>query len=73
MAPSPDLGSSYALSLFSGAQATTVGLDEPNAFRHYLQCPHSQVGALAKLLILYPIATDVEISGRNLRSARFHC
>lgn len=45
MAPNPDLKSGYAANLFSGAQPTTVGLDEPNAFRHYLQCLYSQVRA----------------------------
>jgi hypothetical protein len=35
------------MGLFGGTQPTTVGLDEPNAFRHYLQCLHSQVRQLA--------------------------
>jgi hypothetical protein len=46
MAPPPNLGSNYAMRLFGGTQPTTVGLDEPNAFRHYLQSLHSQVGML---------------------------
>jgi hypothetical protein len=46
MAPPPNLGSNYAMGLFGGTQPTTVGLDEPNAFRHYLQSFHSQVGML---------------------------
>jgi hypothetical protein len=44
MAPPPNLGSNYAMGLFGGTQPTTVGLDEPNAFRHYLQSFHAQVG-----------------------------
>jgi hypothetical protein len=47
MSPPPNLGSNYAMGLFGGTQPTTVGLDEPNAFRHYLQCLHAQVGMLA--------------------------
>lgn len=47
MAPDPSLGSNYVARLFAGAQPTTVGLDEPNAFRHYLHCLHAQVSLLA--------------------------
>ena len=46
MAPDPALGSNYVANLFSGAQPTTVGLDEPSAFRHYLHCLHSQIALL---------------------------
>jgi hypothetical protein len=45
MAPDPGLGSNYVANLFSGAQPTTVGLDEPSAFRHYLQCLRSQTSS----------------------------
>jgi len=34
--------STYAAPLFSGAQPTSVGFGEPEAFRHYLQCMHHQ-------------------------------
>jgi hypothetical protein len=43
MAPSRDLGSAYVAGLFSGGQPTTVGLEEQDAFRHYLHCFRGQV------------------------------
>ena len=61
MAPPSNLGSKYAMGLFGGTQPTTVGLDEPNAFRHYLHCLHSQVGALT-----YP-SFDEAIAGEERR------
>jgi len=42
MKPDPSLNSSYANPLFGGAQPTTVGWKEPQAFRHYLNCLHGQ-------------------------------
>jgi len=35
----------FAAALFSGAQPTTVGFGESDAFRHYLHCMWQQVGA----------------------------
>jgi len=46
MEPDPSLGSNYVANLFGGAQPTTVGLDEQNAFRHYLHCLHGQVSGI---------------------------
>ena len=34
---------SHASTLFSGAQPSSVGLGEKEAFRHYLDCMHHQV------------------------------
>lgn len=42
MKPANSLGSNYSNILFSGAQPTTVNFSEREAFRHYLQCLHSQ-------------------------------
>jgi hypothetical protein len=42
MKPDSSLGSSYADPLFGGAQPTTVGWKESQAFRHYLTCLHGQ-------------------------------
>jgi hypothetical protein len=42
MAPAPDLGSSHASGLFAGPAPSSVGLTEQAAFRHYLQCLHTQ-------------------------------
>lgn len=46
MAPDPSLGSQYASNLFLGGQPTTVGLEEPSAFRHYLTSLHGQVATV---------------------------
>jgi hypothetical protein len=46
LATPPDLGSIYAAGLFAGGQPTTLGLEEPNAFRHYLQCLRSQISSM---------------------------
>ncbi|MCC7179566.1 MAG: hypothetical protein IT177_14395 [Acidobacteria bacterium] len=48
MGPPPILGSSYADGLFTGAKPSTVGFTEQNAFRHFLQCLHSQAAAAAQ-------------------------
>lgn len=66
MAPHPNLGSIYADGLFSGAQPTTIGLEEPRAFRHYLQCLHSQL-ALANYASFDEAVTSEE---RRLEDAR---
>jgi hypothetical protein len=45
MEPAPALGSHYADSLFQGVQPSLVdAFTESLAFRHYLQCLHSQTG-----------------------------
>ena len=66
MAPQPNLGSNYVANLFSGAQPTTVGLDEPNAFRHYLQCLHTQVSSIRAISFDDAVATEE----RRLEDAR---
>lgn len=66
MAPHPGLGSNYVANLFSGAQPTTVGLDEPSAFRHYLHC--------LRALVLSSVANSfddaVAIEQQRLEDAR---
>ena len=42
MAPPPELDNSYSEMLFNGIQPTTVGFNEPLAFRHYLTCLRQQ-------------------------------
>jgi hypothetical protein len=66
MAPDPALGSNYVANLFSGAQPTTVGLDEPSAFRHYLQCVHSQIS----LIDANSFDEAVSVEERRLEDAR---
>jgi hypothetical protein len=66
MAPAPSLGSNYVARLFSGAQPTTVGLDEPSAFRHYLHCLHAQVSSIAASSFDDALATEE----RRLEDAR---
>lgn len=60
--------SSYASSLFSGAQPTTVAFREPEAFRHYLQCLKIQCNESTKnsyeetknyLTLLFETASDL--------------
>jgi hypothetical protein len=65
-APNPNLGSNYAANLFGGAQPTTVGLDEPNAFRHYLHCLHTQVSSIGANSFNDAVATEE----RRLEDAR---
>lgn len=45
LAPDAALGSQHTDQLFSGPQPSSVGLSESDAFRHYLQCLHSQTAA----------------------------
>lgn len=42
MAPPAGMTNYYSDILFSGAQPTSVGFDEPSAFRHYLTCLRQQ-------------------------------
>lgn len=42
MAPPADLNGGYADPLFSGAQPSSVGFNDPLAFRHYLHALHEQ-------------------------------
>lgn len=42
MEPDKSFGSTYAGPLFGGAQPTSVGWKEPQAFRHYLSCLRGQ-------------------------------
>lgn len=46
MAPQDDLNGGYADRLFTGAQPTTVGFNDPLAFRHYLHALHEQAGGV---------------------------
>ena len=66
MAPDPALGSDYATNLFSGAQPTTVGLDEPTAFRHYLHCLRGQISAISS----GSFDEAVSVEERRLENAR---
>ncbi len=48
MAPHPDLDGGYAQNLFRGPQPTSIGFNEPLAFRHYLHALRGQVRALER-------------------------
>lgn len=48
LAPSPDVDGGYVTNLFSGAQPSSIGFNEPPAFRHYLHSLRKQVENLAQ-------------------------
>lgn len=48
IAPDPALGSTFASALFGGPQPSSVGLAEPEAFRHYLHSLHGQAAAAVR-------------------------
>lgn len=45
LAPATGVNAKYVAPLFSGGQPSTIGLLEPDAFRHYLTCLKQQVDA----------------------------
>jgi hypothetical protein len=46
MAPLPEFDGGYVTNLFSGAQPSTVGFGEQDAFRHYLHALHQQAHSI---------------------------
>ena len=65
MRPASGLGSTYADGLFAGAQPSTVGWGEQNAFRHYLTCLRGQCRGLSAS----GFAEAIEMQGRLLDEA----